>query len=86
MFNPVGRSASLGEVEIVCTYNKRALFAWTLLAAVLVFVCYFFTPPAGAHPANPNIPININYLYGFNDQQFRKKFFVSFLFRHTYNW
>jgi hypothetical protein len=50
-------------------YNKRALFAWTLLAAVLVFVCYFFTPPAGAHPANPNIPININYLYGFNDQQ-----------------
>jgi hypothetical protein len=34
-----------------------------------VFVCYFLTPPAGAHPANPNIPININYLYGFNDRQ-----------------
>ena len=33
------------------------------------FVCYFFTPPAGAHLANPNVPININYLYGFNDQQ-----------------
>ena len=28
----------------------------------------FFTPPAGAHPANPNLPVNINYLYGFNDQ------------------
>jgi hypothetical protein len=50
-------------------YDKRALFAWTGLAAGLVFVCYFFTPPAGAHLANPNLPININYLYGFNDRQ-----------------
>src|ERR1017187_2045125 len=50
-------------------YDKRALFAWTGLAAGLVLVCYFFTPPAGAHLANPNLPININYLYGFNDQQ-----------------
>ncbi len=50
-------------------YDKRALPAWTGLAAALGFVCYLFTPPAGAHPANPNLPININYLYGFNDQQ-----------------
>jgi hypothetical protein len=50
-------------------YDKRALTAWTGLAAGLVLVCYFFTPPAGAHLANPNLPININYLYGFNDQQ-----------------
>jgi hypothetical protein len=50
-------------------YDKKALPAWTALAAALGFVCYFFTPPAGAHPANPNLPININYLYGFNDQQ-----------------
>jgi len=50
-------------------YNQRALSAWTGLAAGLVFVCYFFTPSAGTHLANPNIPININYLYGFNDQQ-----------------
>ena len=50
-------------------YDKRALSAWTVLAAGLVLVCYFFTPPAGAHLANPNIPININYVYGFNDQQ-----------------
>jgi hypothetical protein len=45
------------------------LLAWTGLAAGLVFVCCFFTPSAGAHLANPNLPININYLYGFNDQQ-----------------
>jgi hypothetical protein len=50
-------------------YDKRALSAWTVLAAGLVLVCYFFTPPSGAHPANANVPININYLYGFNDQQ-----------------
>lgn len=50
-------------------YDKRALSAWTALAAGLVFVCYFFTPPAGAHLANPNVPININYVYGFNDRQ-----------------
>ena len=50
-------------------YDKRALPAWTVLVAALGFACYFFTPPAGAHLANANIPININYLYGFNDQQ-----------------
>ena len=50
-------------------YDKRALSAWTVLAAGLGFVCYFFTPPAGAHLTNPNLPLNINYLYGFNDQK-----------------
>jgi len=50
-------------------YDKRALPAWTVLAAALCFVCYFFTPAAGSHLANANVPININYLYGFNDQQ-----------------
>lgn len=50
-------------------YDKRALPAWTALAAGLLFVCYFFTPPAGARLADPNIPINLNYVYGFNDQQ-----------------
>jgi hypothetical protein len=50
-------------------YDKRALSAWTILAAGLLLICYFFTPPAGAHPADPNIPINLNYVYGFNDRQ-----------------
>lgn len=50
-------------------YDQRALSAWTGLATGLVFVCYFFTPPAGAHLAGPNLPINLNYVYGFNDQQ-----------------
>jgi len=50
-------------------YDKRALFGWTVLAATLVLVCYFFMPPAGVHLANPNIPININYVDGFNNEQ-----------------
>jgi hypothetical protein len=50
-------------------YDKRALTAWTVVAAGLVLVSYVFTLPAGAHPANPNVPVNINYVYGFNDQQ-----------------
>ena len=50
-------------------YDKRALSAWTGLAAALGGVCYYFTPPAGAHLADPNLPVNLNYLYGFNDQQ-----------------
>ncbi len=50
-------------------YDKRALRAWTGLATGLVLVCYWFTPPAGAHLADPNIPVNLNYVYGFNDQQ-----------------
>ena len=51
------------------SYDRRGLAGWTGLAAGLVLVCYFFTPPAGAHLADHNIPINLNYLYGFNDQQ-----------------
>ena len=50
-------------------YDKRALSAWMVLATGLVLVCYFFTPPAGAHLADPNLPVNINYVYGFNNQR-----------------
>ena len=64
-------------------YDKRAFWAWTGLAAGLVLVCYWFTPPAGAHLADPNIPVNLNYVYGFNDQQpqhwINQNFFVVLL-------
>ncbi|MDB6057761.1 MAG: hypothetical protein JWO95_1605 [Verrucomicrobiales bacterium] len=49
-------------------YDKRAFPAWTALATVLVLSCYWFTPPAGAHLADPNIPINLNCVYGFDNQ------------------
>jgi hypothetical protein len=48
-------------------YDRRALVRWTLLSWVLVLVCYFFMP-APPHPTdNPNLPVNINYVYGFNE-------------------
>ena len=50
-------------------YDKQALTGWTFMAGGLVLVCYFFTPAAGSHLANPNIPININHLYGFDNRQ-----------------
>ena len=50
-------------------YDRRALAAWTFLAAGLVLACYFFTPPSGAHPQDPNMPVDINYLYGFDDRK-----------------
>ncbi len=50
-------------------YDKRALSAWTGLAAALMLICYLFTPPAGAPLADPDLPRNINYLYGFNDRR-----------------
>lgn len=50
-------------------YDGRALRAWSGLAAVLLLASYFFTLPAGAHPADPNTPVNLNYIYGFNDRR-----------------
>jgi len=46
-------------------YDRRALVAWTVLAWVLIFVCFFFMPPP-----NPNAgltPVNITYVWGLND-------------------
>jgi hypothetical protein len=48
-------------------YDTRALPAWTVLAAILIVVCYLLTPAPGSHLTNPNTPININNIYGFND-------------------
>ena len=50
-------------------YDKRAFPAWSVLATVLVLVSYLFLPPAGAHLANPNTPVNIDYVYGLNDKE-----------------
>jgi hypothetical protein len=50
-------------------YDRRALSAWTVLATLIVLTCYFFTPAAGVKLADTNLPVNINYIYGFNDRQ-----------------
>jgi len=48
-------------------YDRRALGAWTGLAWGLCLVAYFLLPPAGAKLANPQIPVNVNYVFGFDD-------------------
>lgn len=48
-------------------YNYRALKTWTLLGWSLGLVCFFFLPPAGALLADPNTPLNVNYVFGLDD-------------------
>jgi hypothetical protein len=48
-------------------YDRRALPLWTGIAWSLCVICFFFLPPAGAHLSDPNTPLNVNYVFGFND-------------------
>jgi hypothetical protein len=48
-------------------YDRRAFWAWTSLAWVLMLVCYFLMPAPPAPADNPNLPVNINYVYGLSD-------------------
>ncbi|HET9502207.1 MAG TPA: membrane-associated protein [Hymenobacter sp.] len=48
-------------------YDRRALLAWTALGWGLCLVAYFFLPPAGTVLPDPKIPVNINYVFGFDD-------------------
>lgn len=48
-------------------YDRRALPAWSALAAALCVVSYFFLPAAGAPVADPKIPRNVNYVFGFSE-------------------
>ena len=46
-------------------YDRRGLLYWAVLAWVLVLVCFFFMPPPNPHAGLT--PVNINYVWGFND-------------------
>jgi hypothetical protein len=46
-------------------YDRRAVKAWTALAWVLLFVCFFLMP--GPDPNAGLKPVNINYVWGMND-------------------
>jgi hypothetical protein len=48
-------------------YDRRAFWAWTVLAWALMLVCYFLMPAPPAPANNPNLPVNINYVYGLSD-------------------
>jgi hypothetical protein len=50
-------------------YDRRAYLYWTILAWALMLVCYFLMPAPPAPNENPNLPVNINYVYGFSDDK-----------------
>ena len=46
-------------------YDRRALPAWTVLAWVLLVICFFLMPPPRPDPGLQ--PVNINYVWGMSD-------------------
>lgn len=48
-------------------YDRRALWGWSALSTALCLVAFFLLPPAGAELPNPNLPRNINYVFGMDD-------------------
>jgi hypothetical protein len=48
-------------------YDRRALVCWTVLAWVLLLVCYTLMPGPRADAASIATPVNINYVHGMSD-------------------
>jgi hypothetical protein len=50
-------------------YDRRALAAWSVLAWGLLLLCYFAMPAPPTPASNPDLPVNINYVYGPSDDR-----------------
>lgn len=50
-------------------YDRRALKGWVATATSLCLASFFFFPKAGETLADPNLPRNINYVFGMDDAQ-----------------
>lgn len=48
-------------------YDRRALVAWTVVAWLLIVICYLFMPAPPAPGDKKWMPVNINYVYGLSD-------------------
>lgn len=48
-------------------YDRRAFLRWTVLAWVLLLVCYTLMPGPRADAASIATPVNINYVHGMSD-------------------
>jgi len=48
-------------------YDRRAFVRWTVLAWVLLLVCYTLMPGPRADAASIATPVNINYVHGMSD-------------------
>jgi hypothetical protein len=50
-------------------YDRRAVVLQSAAAVVVLLVSYLFAPAPPPSPLDPNRAVNINYVYGFTDQQ-----------------
>lgn len=50
-------------------YDQRAVKGWAVTATSLCLASFFFFPKAGEVLADPNLPRNINYVFGMDDAQ-----------------
>ena len=50
-------------------YDRRAFWRWTVVALVLVLICYFFMPAPPRVAEDSNLPVNINYVYGLSEER-----------------
>lgn len=48
-------------------YDRRAMKLWTITGFALCLIAYFLLPPAGAELSDPNLPRNVNYVFGLSD-------------------
>jgi hypothetical protein len=48
-------------------YDRRAAWAWTVLAWAAMLISYFFLPAPGAKLANPLAAVNVDYVRGFSE-------------------
>jgi hypothetical protein len=50
-------------------YDRRALLAWSLLTFIVLFICYFLLPAPPAPADCPNLPVNVDYVFGLSDEK-----------------
>ena len=50
-------------------YDRRAFWAQTLLGWTLVIVSWLWLPAPPSPPDAPNLPVNVNFVYGLSDQE-----------------
>jgi hypothetical protein len=48
-------------------YDRRSFAAWTALGWLLLLVSYFAQPGPPAPADDPNLPVNVNYVYGLSE-------------------